>query len=114
MQAITQIETSCAAGAPLRMTTANGGQKILLANLVRRPRPTPRARSIETHSASFVEGPYGLDIASLVMKLLYGELSMERQIMWSPWTGPGLEHLHLLQQQEGILDYPELFRRVGM
>jgi hypothetical protein len=28
---------------------------------------------------------------------------MERQIMWSPWTGPGLEHLHLLQQQEGIV-----------
>jgi len=27
-------ETSCAAGAPLRMTTANGGQKILLANSV--------------------------------------------------------------------------------
>jgi hypothetical protein len=28
---------------------------------------------------------------------------MERQVMWSPWTGPGLEHLHLLQQQEGIV-----------
>ena len=27
---------------------------------------------------------------------------MERQVMWSPWTGPGLEHLHLLEQQEGI------------
>jgi hypothetical protein len=25
------FETSCAAGAPLRMTTANGGQKILVA-----------------------------------------------------------------------------------
>ena len=25
---------------------------------------------------------------------------MERQIMWSPWTGPGLEHLHLRQRQE--------------
>ncbi len=23
--------------------------------------------------------------------------------MWSPWTGPGLEHLHLLQQQAGLL-----------
>ena len=28
---------------------------------------------------------------------------MERQIMWSPWTGPGLEHLHLIQQQDGIV-----------
>jgi hypothetical protein len=28
---------------------------------------------------------------------------MERQIMWSPWTGPGLEHLRLLQQPEGIV-----------
>ena len=28
---------------------------------------------------------------------------MERQIMWSPWTGPGLEHLHVLQQREGII-----------
>jgi hypothetical protein len=28
---------------------------------------------------------------------------MERQIMWSPWTGPGLEHLHLLQLPEGIV-----------
>jgi hypothetical protein len=31
------------------------------------------------------------------------KLGMERQVMWSPWTGPGLEHLHLLQQQEGIV-----------
>ena len=23
--------------------------------------------------------------------------------MWSPWTGPGLEHLHLRQQQEDIV-----------
>ena len=30
-------------------------------------------------------------------------MEMERQVMWSPWTGPGLEHLHLLEQQEGIL-----------
>jgi hypothetical protein len=30
-------------------------------------------------------------------------LTMERQVMWSPWTGPGLEHLHLLQEQEGML-----------
>src|ERR1700730_11664299 len=22
---------------------------------------------------------------------------MERQVMWSPWTGPGLEHLHIYQ-----------------
>lgn len=28
---------------------------------------------------------------------------MERQVMWSPWTGPGLEHLHLLQQQTDIV-----------
>jgi uncharacterized protein len=28
---------------------------------------------------------------------------MERQIMWSPWTGPGLEHLLLRQQQEDIV-----------
>jgi hypothetical protein len=36
---------------------------------------------------------------------LYGmeNLDMERQIMWSPWTGPGLEHLRLLQQPEGIV-----------
>ena len=26
-----------------------------------------------------------------------------RQIMWSPWTGPGLEHLRLSQSQEGIV-----------
>lgn len=28
---------------------------------------------------------------------------MERQIMWSPWNGPGLEHLRLLQQENGIV-----------
>ncbi|MDQ2887745.1 MAG: putative glycolipid-binding domain-containing protein [Chloroflexota bacterium] len=28
---------------------------------------------------------------------------MERQIMWNPWTGPGLEHLRLLQQPDGIV-----------
>ena len=28
---------------------------------------------------------------------------MERHIMWSAWTGPGLEHLRLLQQQAGII-----------
>jgi uncharacterized protein len=28
---------------------------------------------------------------------------MERQIMWCPWTGPGLEHLCLLQQSGGIV-----------
>jgi|SRR5947209_6171838 len=28
---------------------------------------------------------------------------MERQVMWTPWTGPGLEHLRLLQQQEDIV-----------
>ena len=28
---------------------------------------------------------------------------MQRHVMWSPWAGPGLEHLYLLQQQEGIV-----------
>ena len=28
---------------------------------------------------------------------------MERNIMWTPWSEPGLEHLHLLQQDENIL-----------
>ena len=28
---------------------------------------------------------------------------MERQVMWSPWDGPGLEHLSLLQQQDSIV-----------
>ena len=28
---------------------------------------------------------------------------MERQVMWSPWTEPGLEHLRLLQRQEDII-----------
>nr|MDQ2717192.1 putative glycolipid-binding domain-containing protein [Chloroflexota bacterium] len=28
---------------------------------------------------------------------------MERQIMWSPWTEPGLEHLHIRQQRDGIV-----------
>lgn len=28
---------------------------------------------------------------------------MERQVMWSPWTGAGLEHLRLLQRQEDIV-----------
>jgi len=28
---------------------------------------------------------------------------MERQILWSPWTGPGLEHLRLFQQQQTII-----------
>ncbi len=27
---------------------------------------------------------------------------MERNIMWTPWTEPGLEHLHLSQNNEGI------------
>src|ERR1700730_17696190 len=31
------------------------------------------------------------------------DLDMERQVMWSPWIGPGLEHLHLLQRQEDIV-----------
>ena len=28
---------------------------------------------------------------------------MERHILWSPWSEPGIEHLHLLQQDESIL-----------
>src|SRR5476651_1296530 len=28
---------------------------------------------------------------------------MERQILWSPWTETGLEHLQLLQQQQVII-----------
>lgn len=28
---------------------------------------------------------------------------MERQILWSPWTGPGLEHLRLQQQEQAII-----------
>jgi hypothetical protein len=31
------------------------------------------------------------------------DLEMERHVMWSPWAGPGLEHLYLLQHQEGIV-----------
>ncbi len=28
---------------------------------------------------------------------------MERNIMWTPWSEPGLEHLHLLQQEGNVL-----------
>jgi uncharacterized protein len=28
---------------------------------------------------------------------------MERNIMWTPWSEPGLEHLHLLQQDGNVL-----------
>jgi uncharacterized protein len=28
---------------------------------------------------------------------------MERQVMWSPWTSPGLEHLHLLAESDGTV-----------
>lgn len=28
---------------------------------------------------------------------------MERHIMWAPWTGPGLEHLHIKQTDEDII-----------
>ena len=30
-------------------------------------------------------------------------VSMERQILWSPWMDPGLEHLRLHQQQQTII-----------
>src|SRR5690242_15492771 len=29
---------------------------------------------------------------------------MERDLMWLPWTEPGLEHLHLLQEQAIVAD----------
>ena len=38
-EALSQIETPCAADAPLHMTTANGGQKILVANCKTEPDP---------------------------------------------------------------------------
>lgn len=28
---------------------------------------------------------------------------MERQVMWSPWTAPGLEHAHVFTASEGIV-----------
>ncbi len=28
---------------------------------------------------------------------------MERNIIWTPWSALGLEHLHLLQQDENVL-----------
>ena len=28
---------------------------------------------------------------------------MQRQVMWSPWTGPGLEHLHLFHQGQDVV-----------
>ena len=28
---------------------------------------------------------------------------MERHVMWSPWTGPGLEHLHVTQNTEEVV-----------
>ena len=28
---------------------------------------------------------------------------MQRHVMWSPWAGPGLEHLYLLEHQEGLV-----------
>lgn len=28
---------------------------------------------------------------------------MERQVMWSPWTAPGLEHMHIFTQPEGMV-----------
>ena len=28
---------------------------------------------------------------------------MQRHVVWSPWAGPGLEHLYLLKQQEGLV-----------
>ena len=27
---------------------------------------------------------------------------MKRQVMWSPWSAPGLEHLQVFSQAEGI------------
>lgn len=31
------------------------------------------------------------------------EKEMQRQVMWSPWTAPGLEHLQVVTQAEGIV-----------
>jgi uncharacterized protein len=38
--------------------------------------------------------------------LCFGEeehSEMQRQVMWSPWTAPGLEHLQVFTQSEGIV-----------
>ncbi len=32
-----------------------------------------------------------------------GSAFVDRQLMWTPWEGPGLEHLHLRQEAEGIV-----------
>lgn len=32
-----------------------------------------------------------------------GGAPVERHIMWAPWEGPGLEHLHLTQKSDGIM-----------
>jgi uncharacterized protein len=32
-----------------------------------------------------------------------GEREMKRQVMWSPWTTPGLEHMRIFTQLDGIV-----------
>src|SRR6266851_3870292 len=32
-----------------------------------------------------------------------GQLPMERDVLWRPWSKPGLEHLHLTQDDAGIV-----------
>ena len=53
----------------------------------------PQARSIETHSASFVEGPYALDIASLVLLAqdyeMCPKIGRERDCVMLVAYGPG-------------------------
>ena len=39
----------------------------------------------------------------IIVLLLLKGTDMERNIMWTPWSEPGLEHLRLLQQNENIL-----------
>jgi len=57
IEALPHIETSYAASAPLRMTTVKGDQRILVAKSMASAPPHGRDKS----------GPYGLDIASLVV-----------------------------------------------
>ncbi len=35
--------------------------------------------------------------------LLMEDVAMERHVMWSPWTGPGLEHLYITQNNGQVV-----------
>jgi hypothetical protein len=37
------------------------------------------------------------------MRWQNGEREMKRQVMWSPWTTPGLEHVRVFSQSDGIV-----------